>query len=166
MQTCLKSYMTIVAAGMAIVTGCTQGPYDDGESAMPLGRNTALGVVESAARASSNDAPVLDLSALADAETEGVETEAFEPEGARSVGCAGVESARWGGRYSCKGALYVTARNTCNRRVGIEICVEKWVGAGRRKMDCGLMNVGAGRTWQNWTCDATGNYTIRAREPF
>jgi hypothetical protein len=84
----------------------------------------------------------------------------------KSVGCAGVESARWGGKYSCKGALYVTARNTCNRKIAIEICIEKWVGGGRRKMDCGLSNVGAGRTLQYWTCDATGRYTMRAREPF
>src|SRR6185295_14055128 len=119
MQTCLKSYMTIVAAGMAIITGCTQGPHDNGDSAMPLGPSTALAGVESTA---ANATPTLDLSALADAETEsvdtaGVDTEAFGTDAIRSVGCAGVESARWGGRYSCKGALYVTARNVCGRRV-------------------------------------------------
>ena len=66
----------------------------------------------------------------------------------------------------CKGALYVTARNMCNRKIAIEICIEKWVGGGWRKMDCGLSNVGAARTMPYWTCDATGNDTIRAREPW
>src|SRR5262245_42646796 len=154
MRTCL-SYMTIVAASVAVITGCTQGAPENGDSAMLLGPSTALAAVESTA--ASNDAPGLELSALSDGATEGLETDDCETEAleTRSIGnggCAGVESARWGGRYSCKGALYVKARNTCNRRVGIEICIEKWVGA-RRKMDCGLMNVGAGRTWQNWTCD-------------
>ena len=151
-----KSYMTIVATSVALITGCTPGSRDHGVGGTPLGPSTAPAVLELPTEASSTDASELELNAFG-----GVETQAV-----KSVGCAGVESARWGGKYSCKGALYVTARNTCNRKIAIEICIEKWVGGGRRKMDCGLSSVGAGRTLQYWTCDATGRYTIRAREPW
>ena len=72
---------------------------------------------------------------------------------------------KWGGR-SCPGFLIVKARNMCARKIAIEIRVEKWMSRGRRKYDCGLDNVGAARTLSYWTCDATGRYYVRAREPW
>lgn len=153
----MKIHFVAIAAACALTaTACARGtPQNDTTGpANPLAPGATLAVEPA-------EASLPDKAVPADAGTDGMERDTQA-----NQGCAGVESAKWGGRYSCPGFLIVKARNLCARKIAIEICVEKWWVANSRKMDCGLGNVGAARTLSYWTCDATGRYTIRAREPW
>jgi hypothetical protein len=81
-------------------------------------------------------------------------------------GCAGIESAKRGSKYSCDGYLTVKAKNMCNRKMQIKICIEVMQKNGRRFYDCGSANVKAGGTTTNSSCNATGKYYTEALEPY